>query len=101
MASVGAKDAKQPRASVGARVSQTGRLSLPAEVRREVGLEKGGLVRIEVVDGAIELRTMNEVRDRIRALARETGLAQKASVSEFLKWREDERHRESRPPKSR
>ena len=76
------------------RVSETGRLSLPAELRREVGLEKGGLVRIEVVDGAIRIKTMKDVKDKIRALARSTGFADKASVSDFLAWRSDERKAE-------
>lgn len=72
-------------------VSETGRLSLPAELRRAVGLERGGPVRIEIVDGAIRIRTMKEVKQRIRALAQESGLADKASVSDFLGWRADER----------
>lgn len=77
--------------SLRAHVSETGRLSLPVELRRAVGLEKGGPVRIEIVDGAIRIRTMTEVRDRIRALARNSGLADKASVADFLGWRAAER----------
>lgn len=79
------------RSSLRGHVSETGRLSLPAELRRVVGLERGGPVHIEVVDGAIRIRTMKEVRDRIRALARESGLADKASVADFLDWRLSER----------
>lgn len=78
-------------ASLRGHVSETGRLSLPAELRRAVGLERGGPVRIELVDGAIRIRTMKEVKDRIRALARDTGLADKASVADFLGWRDAER----------
>ncbi len=72
-------------------VSETGRLSLPAELRRAVGLERGGPVRIEVIDGAIRIRTMKEVKDRIRAMAHESGLAGKASVADFLRQRAIER----------
>lgn len=72
-------------------VSETGRLSLPAELRRAVGLENGGPVRIVVVDGDIRIRTMKEVKDRIRALARDSGLADKASVADFLRRRAVER----------
>ena len=75
-------------------VSSTGRLSLPAELRRAVGLERGGPVRIEVVDGSIRIRTMQEVRDHIRALARDSGLTKKASVADFLGWRASERAKE-------
>ncbi|MHA3790574.1 AbrB/MazE/SpoVT family DNA-binding domain-containing protein [Sphingomonas sp. YL-JM2C] len=83
-------------ASLRGRVSETGRLSLPAELRRAVGLERGGPVRIELVDGAIRIRTMKEVKDRIRVLARESGLADKASVADFLGWRESERVSEAK-----
>ena len=76
-------------------VSQTGRLSLPAELRRAVGLERGGPVRIEVVDGAIRIRTMKEVQNRIRALARASGLADKASVADYLGWSAAERANEA------
>lgn len=77
-------------------VSETGRLSLPAELRRAVGLERGGPVRLEVIDGVIRIRTMKEVRDRIRALAQETGLADKASVADFLGWQAGERAAEAK-----
>lgn len=80
-----------------AHVSETGRLSLPAELRRAVGLERGGPVRIEIVDGVIRIRTMNEVKARIRALAQESGLSGKASVTDFLDWRASERAREIEP----
>jgi len=39
---------------------------------------------------------MKEVKDRIRALARETGLAERASVADFLGWRETERASEAK-----
>ena len=71
-------------ASLAGRVSASGRLSLPAEVRREVGLEKGGSVQIYLTDGSIEIRTMSEVKDRIRALAGSTRLTDKASASDLL-----------------
>jgi bifunctional DNA-binding transcriptional regulator/antitoxin component of YhaV-PrlF toxin-antitoxin module len=77
------------------RVSPTGRLNLPAELRRAVGLETGGPVRIEVVDGLIQIRTIDQVKDRVRALARESGLAARASVDDFLSWRAHERDSEA------
>jgi|GEM_PF-3257188 bifunctional DNA-binding transcriptional regulator/antitoxin component of YhaV-PrlF toxin-antitoxin module len=85
-----------PPSSLRGHVSETGRVSLPVELRRAVGLERGGPVRIELVDGAIRIRTMKEVKDRIRALARESGLAEKASVADFLGWREAERASEAK-----
>jgi len=75
-------------------VSKAGRLILLAELRRAVGLESGGPVRIAVVDGDIRIRTMKQVKDRIRDLARDSGLAEKASVADFLSRRAAERMKE-------
>mgnify|MGYP003673182891 CR=1 FL=1 len=82
-------------------VSESGRLSLPAAVRREVGLERGGPVRIDVVDGSIRIRTVTEIKDRIRALARSTGFAEKASVDDFVAWRAAERTDEEKKASER
>jgi bifunctional DNA-binding transcriptional regulator/antitoxin component of YhaV-PrlF toxin-antitoxin module len=81
----------EAKSTLSGRVTESGRLSLPAELRRKVGLDKGGPVRIDIVDGSIRITTMNEVKDRIRNLARSSGLTKKASVAGFLNWREDER----------
>lgn len=75
------------RPSLSGRVSDSGGLSLPAELRREVGPQKGGLVRIGLVDGSIRIRTMSEIRDRIRMLARDSGLTDTASVANLLSSR--------------
>lgn len=85
-----------PPTSLPGHVSETGRLSLPAELRRAVGLERGGPVRIEIVDGAIRIRTMKEVKNHIRTLARDSGLIDKASVADFLDWRAAERASEAK-----
>jgi bifunctional DNA-binding transcriptional regulator/antitoxin component of YhaV-PrlF toxin-antitoxin module len=89
-------ETKLHESSLRGQVSETGRLSLPAELRRAVGLERGGPVSIEIIDGVIRIRTMKQVRDRIRALAQETGLAGKASVADFLGWRDGERAAEAK-----
>lgn len=52
------------------RVSQAGRLGLPAEVRKAVGLDNGGDVVIEVDDGEIRIRTMSQVVARAQALSK-------------------------------
>jgi len=78
-----------PKASTGrstVKVSPTGRLSLPIEIRRAVGLERGGTVVIDASEGEVRLRTVDEVFARARAKAREM-LGKEASVDEFLKFR--------------
>jgi hypothetical protein len=39
---------------------------------------------------------MKHVKDHIRSLARESGLADKASVADFLRWRAAERASEAK-----
>jgi hypothetical protein len=53
-------------------------------------------VRIALVDGSIRIRTMNEIKHRIQAMARDSGLAGKASVAGFLAWRGEERTTEAK-----
>jgi AbrB family looped-hinge helix DNA binding protein len=77
-----------------ARVTESGRLSIPADMRRELGLEKGGAVSLELVDGGLQLRTNRDVRARIRKLADELGWTGKASVDDFLSWKREEAARE-------
>jgi AbrB family looped-hinge helix DNA binding protein len=62
------------------RVSESGRLSLPAEFRKAVGLERGGAVVIELDEGEIRIRTVREAVRRVQALAREL-FADKPEVS--------------------
>ncbi len=57
--------------SIPARVSESGRLSLPAEFRRAVGLERGGTVVLELVDHEIRIRTVADVIARAQAMVRE------------------------------
>jgi hypothetical protein len=45
-------------------------------------------------------RNLSETKDRIRALAQESGLAEKASVAEFLALRADERKSEAKGRKA-
>ena len=69
------------------KVSPSGRLSLPAEIRRAAGLEGGGVVVLDVKDGAIRLRTIDEALASARAAARK--LTGNLSVDDFLRFRRD------------
>jgi AbrB family looped-hinge helix DNA binding protein len=74
------------------RVSETGRLSLPAEIRKAVGLERGGDVIVELDDHDIRIRTIVEVVAHAQDLVRRLLPAgPEASVAGFLA----ERRRES------
>jgi len=77
------------------RVSETGRLSVPAEFRKAVGLEHGGDVVIELVGREIRIRTIDEVVAQAQAIARRlTEGKPDASVDAFLAGRRREAERE-------
>ena len=77
------------------KVTESGRLSLPAEFRRAVGLEKGGEVVVELNGREIRIRPVDEVLARAQAKARRL-LAGKPdiSVDDFLAERRREAERE-------
>jgi bifunctional DNA-binding transcriptional regulator/antitoxin component of YhaV-PrlF toxin-antitoxin module len=65
-----------------ARVSESGKLNLPAQHRRLIGLEHGGPVRIRVVDGEIRIRTVAATMEALQKQAK--ALLQTDSVDAFL-----------------
>jgi bifunctional DNA-binding transcriptional regulator/antitoxin component of YhaV-PrlF toxin-antitoxin module len=67
-------------------------MTVPASIRAAVGLQRGGDVIVEVVDGELHVRTVAQAMERARALARrivdgKTG----GAVDDFLA----DRHREA------
>jgi AbrB family looped-hinge helix DNA binding protein len=67
--------------AVRARVSASGRLSLPAAFRQAVGLAQGGEVVVELDGREIRIRTVEEVVSRAQALTgRLLGSKPEASV---------------------
>jgi bifunctional DNA-binding transcriptional regulator/antitoxin component of YhaV-PrlF toxin-antitoxin module len=67
------------------RVSSSGRISLPSDIRKAVGLDRGGDVIIELDGKDIRIRTVAEIVARAQELSRRL-LAGKpnASVDDFL-----------------
>ena len=53
------------------KMAANGRIVLPADVRRSLGLEHGGTMRLELTDQAIVLRTSAQRLAYARALAAE------------------------------
>ncbi|WP_342241907.1 AbrB/MazE/SpoVT family DNA-binding domain-containing protein [Inquilinus sp. OTU3971] len=79
-----------------AKVSESGRLSIPAELRRAVGLERGGDVVVELDGRDIRIRTVAEAVAQAQALSRQLlgDRAASASVDDFLAERRREAERE-------
>src|SRR6266446_4687929 len=83
-----AKMSEQAKRAVRGHVSSSGRLSLPAEFRKAVGLERGGNVIVELDGNDIRIRTVNEAVARAQAIARHL-FADKPGVSadDFVRHR--------------
>jgi bifunctional DNA-binding transcriptional regulator/antitoxin component of YhaV-PrlF toxin-antitoxin module len=81
--------------SVAVRVSASGRLHLPSEVRKALGLEGPGHVVITVADGQATLTTMAENLARIRALARPYAPKDRLASEELIAERRAEARREA------
>jgi bifunctional DNA-binding transcriptional regulator/antitoxin component of YhaV-PrlF toxin-antitoxin module len=81
------KDKKTTRCHV----SPTGRISLPADFRKAVGLERGGDVVVELDGRDIRIRTIQESIARAQAVARRL-FADKPNVSsdDFLSRRRED-----------
>jgi AbrB family looped-hinge helix DNA binding protein len=81
--------------AVRARVSESGRISLPAEFRKAVGLDRGGDVMVELSGREIRIRSLDEVVAHAQAFTRRL-LSGKpdASVDAFLTDRRREAERE-------
>jgi AbrB family looped-hinge helix DNA binding protein len=78
-----------------AKVSKTGRLSIPAHIRKAVGLERGGDVVVELDNSDIRIRTVDEVVARAQALTRRLLDGKPAaSLDAFLAERRREGERE-------
>jgi AbrB family looped-hinge helix DNA binding protein len=80
---------------VHAKISPSGRLSLPAGFRKSLGIERGGDVVVELVGREIRIRTVDEAVAQAQAISRRL-LADKpeASVEAFLAERRREAERE-------
>jgi AbrB family looped-hinge helix DNA binding protein len=81
--------------AIRARVSESGRVSLPAEFRKAVGLDRGGDVVVELDGREIRIRTLDEVVSQAQALTHRLLHGKSgASVDAFLTERRREAERE-------
>jgi AbrB family looped-hinge helix DNA binding protein len=85
---------------VSVKVSASGRLHLPAEVRKALGLKGPDHVVITVADGQATLTTMAENLARIRALARPYAPQGRLASEELIAERREEAGREAAEPQT-
>ena len=62
-------------------VTPNGRMSLPADLRKRLGLSRGGAVFLEETPDGLVLRTAAQAVARAQAIAKQFATARKADVS--------------------
>ena len=65
-------------------ITPNGRMSLPAGIRKRLGLEAGGAVLIEETADGVVLRTVAQAVTRAQAIAKKYASHPDASVDSFL-----------------
>jgi len=78
------------------RVSETGRISIPAKQRKAVGLEDGGVAVARVDNGEIRIRPVRTVLAELQAKVHRHLANSGESVNRFLADRHEEASREDR-----
>jgi len=72
-------------------ITPNGRMSLPADVRKRLGLTDGGVIYLDETEDGVVLRTANQAVARAQELAkRYTGENPDASVDAFLNRRRED-----------
>ena len=79
------------------KVSGTGKLNLPAQFRRQLGLDRGGPVLVRLEDGELRIRTVQEAMRRLQQDARRIFAGSGDSVDRFLADRREEAEKEAAP----
>lgn len=75
------------------RLVSGGRLQLPSDVRRELGLADGDQVVMRVVDGELHIRPRRDVLKRIQAMLKPYALRDAPIVDELIAERRAEAER--------
>lgn len=73
-----------------ASIAENGRMVVPLDVRRAVGLDKGGKVLLRVDDGRIIVETVEAAVARVQALARQFGTPGSSLADELIAERRRE-----------
>ena len=65
-------------------ITSNGRMSLPADIRKRLGLQDGGQVLVEETEDGVILRTVDQAVARAQAIASKYSDHPEASVDAFL-----------------
>lgn len=70
-----------------ARVTEGGRVVIPAEVRRQLGVSTGDEVILDVTDGEVRIRSVRGAIARAQALVRQYVAPDKSMADELIRDR--------------
>jgi len=76
--------------SIQVNITPNGRMSLPADIRKRLGLTGGGAVYLDETDDGVVLRTVPQIVAQAQALARQYRDVPGGSVDDFLAERATE-----------
>lgn len=93
--SVSASDINGPAADVS--VNQQGRLTIPAQIRRVVGIEPGIPLVVYAEDGRVVIETREQLAHRIRRDVAASWTGTRSVTEELIAERRAEAEREIRP----
>jgi AbrB family looped-hinge helix DNA binding protein len=78
-------------------VNQQGRVTIPAQIRREAGIEAGTPLVVYVEDGRVVIETREQLGQRIRREIAESWSGEGSVVDELIADRRAEAAREDQP----
>jgi AbrB family looped-hinge helix DNA binding protein len=76
-------------------LGESGRIVLPAAIRKQFGMKQGDLLTISVDDGSIRIRSMEMAIKEVRASIMAERGSLKGILDEFLEERHEEARREA------
>lgn len=76
-----------------ARLTKSGRIVIPAEFRRELGLQTGDEVILRLIDGEVRIRTRREAIKEAQAIVRKHVKKSRSLAEELKTERRAEAHR--------
>lgn len=82
------------RMSVVTKISNGGKLNVPAQIRRQVGLDHGGPVMVSVVGDEVRIRSVRHVLEDLQREASRVFAGSGESVERFIQERRDEAARD-------
>jgi AbrB family looped-hinge helix DNA binding protein len=77
-----------------AKITEGGRLVIPAEFRRQLGLEPGATVVLDVADGELRVRSLAKAVERAQAILRPFIEGTDSLADELIRERHAEADRE-------